>query len=269
MSIHSYRLPMMPYHLADNLAQLSPSDAVMLMWFYGLDAIEQEGRPEEHSQPSPVIVLGDDQLLPLGPTIEIGVFYGGSLWFAAQRAKLLGQAAWGLDEFGRDGSKFQGEPTLLLAAGQMVAEGLHQHVRLCVGNTKDKSHDQYAVELTGDEAEGMPSGYRLIRATKRRTPIRDEAFAGVFTGADHSGRWALSDIPWCDRVCMPGGYIAVHAMHGTANKPSDKYDDPRLNAPDGRPYERVVRDLAEEFGWVSIARMVGSSVEVYRKPEEG
>lgn len=266
MSIHSYRLPMVPYHLADNLAQLSPRDADMLMWFYGLDTVPREGRPEEHSQPAPEIVLGE-QVLPAGPTIEIGVFYGGSLWFAAQRAKLLGSAAWGLDEFGRPGSKFEGEPTLLLAAGQMVAEGLHEHVRLCVGNTQDRSHDQYAVETTGDKAEGLPAGYRLIRAVKRKTPLRDGAFAGVFTGADHSGRWALSDIPWCDRVCVPGGLIAVHAMHGTAEAPSPKYDDPRLNAPDGRPYERVVRDLAAEFGWASIKRMGGSSVEVYRKPE--
>ena len=264
MSIRSYRLPMMPYHQADNQAQMARADADVLMWFYGLSAVERtDGRPEARSQPAPDITLGD-QLLPAGPTLEIGVFYGGSLWFAAQRAKLLGTEAWGLDEFGRPGAKFADEPTMLVCAAHLAAEGLHTGAVFAIGNSLDETFPTVRIANTARQIHGLPGGFTLNKSRAQALP--DGHFAGVFSGADHSGRWALTDIPLCDRITQPGGYIAVHAMHGTADAPHPQYDDPRLNAPDGRPYERVVRDLAAEFGWKMVRRERGSSLEVYRKP---
>jgi hypothetical protein len=256
---------MMPYYQADNQSQMSSADAEMFVWFYGLRAVQRTaGRPEEHSQPAPDIELGE-QLLPDGPTLEIGVFYGGSLWFAAQRARLLNTVAWGLDEFGRPGSKFAAEPTALVAAAHLAAEGLAEHVRFAVGNSCDDRHKTITVSTGVKTLFGLPAAVDLRQST-RAEALPDDHFAGAMSGADHSGRWALTDIPLCNRIVKPGGYIAVHAMHGSPEHPSDRYDDPRLNAPDGRPYERVVRDFAAGFGWDLVRRAPGSSLEVYRKP---
>lgn len=227
-----------PYHLADNVAQMVTADAKALLWLYGLQAVPEEaGRPEEHSQPAPRLVANGETNIPPGTnTLEIGVWYGASLYPAAVRARHEGALAVGLDEFGRPEAKFPGEPTYALAIEHLKAEGLLPWCGFVPGTSKSRA-DFFA----------------------------SESFGCVFSGADHSGRWALSDMPFADRVTMPGGLIAVHAMHGTPEKQSARYDDPRLNAPDGRPYERVVRDCAAEFGWKMIRRFPGSSIEVYRK----
>lgn len=241
MPIASYRFAGLgwPYHLADNVAQMTDCDAKLLLWLYGLEPVAVDGgRPEEHSQPCEALLSTGKSPIPDGTnSLEDGVWYGASLYPAAVRARHEGALAVGLDQFGRPEAKFPGEPTLRLARAHLEAEDLDRWVCLVPGDS--------------------------VSCAEFFAP---ESFGCVFSGADHSGRWALHDMRFAERVTMPGGVIAVHAMHGTAAQPSDRYDDPRLNASDGRPYERVVRDCAAEYGWEMIKRASGSSIEVYRKP---